>query len=50
MQINGCCSNMEFTTYKTYIEIDNHTFCVTISYCKSCGSLKSTTNIQQVRK
>ena len=32
-----------------YIEVDTHTYCVTIHYCKNCGSLKTTTNVRHVR-
>ena len=40
---------MDYATYEKHIEIDNHVFCVTINYCRNCGSIKSTTNVRLVK-
>ena len=45
----GCCKNVIPEHTIEYIEVDTHTYCVTIHYCKSCGSLKTTTNVRHIR-
>ena len=47
--MHGCCENVEQTKHVDYITVDNHTYCVTIHYCKGCGSLKTTTNVRHIK-
>ena len=45
----GCCKNVDQTAHEEIVVVDNHKFCVTIVYCKNCGSLKTTTNVRHIR-
>jgi len=45
----GCCKNVTPEMHTDYITVDTHTYCVTIHYCKNCGSLKTTTNVRHMR-
>ena len=47
--MHGCCKNVDIDKSLKSIEIDTYTYGVTIVYCKNCGSLKSTTNVRQIK-
>jgi hypothetical protein len=47
--MHGCCELVNVTKHVDYIEIDKHTYCITIVYCKNCGSVKTTTNVRHIR-
>ena len=45
----GCCKNVKITEHQAYIEIDTYRYCITMVYCKNCGSLKATTNVKEIK-
>jgi hypothetical protein len=47
--MHGCCNQVEIVQHRKVIEIDIYAFCVTIVYCKNCGSVKKTTNVRHIR-
>lgn len=47
--MSSCCNKTHITSALRQIEVDYHRFLVNIVYCNSCGSLKSTTSIREVK-
>lgn len=45
----GCCKKVNIVQHIEKIEIDTHTYCITIIYCENCGSVKATTNVRQIK-
>lgn len=43
-----CCDNSRISEHQQIIEIDTYKFKVYIYFCKTCGSLKSRSNITEV--
>ena len=47
--MQGCCNKVIPATHVDNIKVDKYTYCVTIHYCKNCGSLKTTTHVRHIR-
>jgi|TARA_B110000977_G_C10944133_1_gene442003 hypothetical protein len=49
LTINGCCVNIDIITGKATVWFDLNQFEVTVVHCKNCGSVKSTSNIKEIK-
>ena len=47
--MHGCCEQIDIVQHFENITIDKHGFCVKIVYCKSCGSVKTTTSVRHIK-
>jgi len=47
--LQGCCIEPDMTQHVEHLVLDGHGFCVTIVYCKNCGTLKTMSHIKEER-
>ncbi len=45
----GCCQTVQIVEQIQTLTIDNFSYSVKIHYCKNCGSLKSTSSINEIK-
>ena len=47
MTISGCCDIVNITRGTKHFTLGNHGFKVKVDYCSNCGSMKSTSHINE---
>jgi|TARA_B110000858_G_scaffold185380_1_gene227510 hypothetical protein len=47
--MHGCCKEVKIKHHIEKITVDKHTYYVTIVNCTTCGDVKATTNVRQIR-
>jgi hypothetical protein len=47
--MHGCCNKVIQASHSEIITVDNHKFCATIRYCKTCGQVKAQSHITEAK-
>lgn len=45
----GCCTEVKIVEHIQQLTVDKYKYCITIHYCKNCGSVKATSRIEEIK-